>query len=64
MKLSEYDTDISTNKTYISNFYFCDLRSGHFRDLPIIIKWATNKPSVLCFSWSLFEWNRYMQGIY
>ena len=32
MKLSEYDADISTNKTYISNFYFCDLRSSHFRD--------------------------------
>ena len=32
MKLSEYDTDISTSKTHISNFYFCDLRSSHFRD--------------------------------
>ena len=38
MKLSEYDTDISTNKTYI---YLCiyDLTSGHFCDLPITSQW-------------------------
>ena len=38
MKLSEYDTDISTNKTYIY-LCICDLRSGHFCDLPIISQW-------------------------
>ena len=38
MKLSEYDTDISTNKSYIY-LCICDLRSGHFCDLPIISQW-------------------------
>ena len=35
-----------------------DLRSGHFRDLPIISQWAKNKLPVLCFILSLYEWNR------
>ena len=34
-----------------------DLRSGHFRDLPIISQWAKIKLSVLCFILSLYEWN-------
>ena len=38
MKLSEYDKVIGTYKMYISDFYIGDLRSGHFRDLPIIGK--------------------------
>ena len=32
-----------------------DLRSGHFRDLPIISQWAKNKLPVLCFILSLYE---------
>ena len=35
-----------------------DLRSGHFRDLPIISQWAKIKLPVLCFLLSLYEWNR------
>ena len=35
-----------------------DLRSGHFRDLPIISQWAKIKLPVLCFIFSLYEWNR------
>ena len=35
-----------------------DLRSGHFRDLPIISQWAKIKLPVLCFILSLYEWNR------
>ena len=35
-----------------------DLRSGHFRDLPIISQWAKIKLPVLCFILSLHEWNR------
>ena len=34
-----------------------DLRSGHFRDLPIISQWAKIKLPVLCFILSLYEWN-------
>ena len=34
-----------------------DLRSGHFRDLPIIIQRAKIKLPVLCFILSLYEWN-------
>ena len=41
MKLSEYDKVIGTYKMYISDFFYIDdLRSGHFRDLPIISQWA------------------------
>ena len=36
-----------------------DLRSGHFRDLPIISQWAKIKLPVLCFILSLYEWNRF-----
>ena len=39
-------------------FYIGDLRSGHFRDLPIISQWAKIKLSVLCFMLSLYELNR------
>ena len=35
MKLSEYDKVIGTYKMYVSDFYIGDLRSGHFRDLPL-----------------------------
>ena len=35
-----------------------DLRSGHFRDLPIVSQWAKIKLPVLCFILSLYEWNR------
>ena len=35
-----------------------DLRSGHFRDLPIISQWAKMKLPVLCFILSLYEWIR------
>ena len=35
-----------------------DLRSGHFRDLPIISQWAKIKLPVLCSILSLYEWNR------
>ena len=35
-----------------------DLRSGHFRDLPIISQWAKIKLPLLCFIFSLYEWNR------
>ena len=35
-----------------------DLRSGHFRDLPIISQWAKIKLPVLSFMLSLYEWNR------
>ena len=35
-----------------------DLRSGHFRDRPIISQWAKIKLPVLCFILSLYEWNR------
>ena len=38
MKLSEYDKVVGTYKTYISDFYICDPRSGHFHDL--ISQWA------------------------
>ena len=41
-----------------------DLRSGHFRDLPIISQWAKIKLPVLCFILSLYEWNRIRYGIY
>ena len=41
-----------------------DLKSGHFRDLPIISRWAKIKLPVLCFILSLYEWNRIRQGIY
>ena len=37
MKLSEYDKIIGTYKMYISDFDIGELRSGHFRDLPIIV---------------------------
>ena len=43
MKLSEYDKVISAYKTYISNFVYGWLRSGHFCDLPIIRQWAKNQ---------------------
>ena len=39
-------------------FYIGDLRSGYFRDLPIISQWAKIKLPVLCFILSLYEWNR------
>ena len=39
-------------------FYIGDLRSGHFRDRPIISQWAKIKLPVLCFILSLHEWNR------
>ena len=59
MKLSEYDKVIGTYKMYILDFYIGDLRSGHFRDLPIIIsQWAKIKLPVLYFILSLYEWNR------
>ena len=35
-----------------------DLRSCHFRDLPIISQWGKIKLPVLCFILSLYEWNR------
>ena len=38
-------------------FYIGDLKSGHFRDLPIISEWAKIKLPVLCFILSLYEWN-------
>ena len=41
-------------------FDICDLRSGHFRDLPIISQWAKIKLPVLRFILSLYEWNRTM----
>ena len=38
-------------------FYICDLRSGHFCDLPIISQWAKNQLRYIYFGASLFEWN-------
>ena len=35
-----------------------DLRSGHFRDFPIISQWAKIKLPVLCLILSFYEWNR------
>ena len=59
MKLSEYDKVIGTYKMYILDFFYIgDLRSGHFRDLPIISQWAKIKLPILCFILSLYEWNR------
>ena len=58
MKLSEYDKVIGIYKMYISDFDIGDLRSDHFRDLPIISQWAKNKLPVLCFILSIYEWNR------
>ena len=58
MKLSEYDKVIGTYKMYISDFDIGDLRSGHFRDIPIISQWAKIKLPVLRFILSLYEWNR------
>ena len=40
-------------------FDISDLRSGHFRDLPIISQWAKIKLPVLCFILSLYGWNRF-----
>ena len=57
MKLSEYDKVIGTYKMYILDFDIGDLRSGRFRDLPIISQWAKIKLPVLCFMLSLYEWN-------
>ena len=39
-------------------FDICDLRSDHCRDLPVISQWAKIELPVLCFIWSLYEWNR------
>ena len=39
-------------------FDICDLRSGHFRDLPIISQSAKIKLPVLRFILSSYEWNR------
>ena len=58
MKLSEYDKVIGTYKIYSWIFDIGDLRSGHFRDLPIISQWANIKLPVLCSILSLYEWNR------
>ena len=41
-------------------FDICDLRSGNFRDLPIISQWAKVKLPVLRFILSLYKWNRTM----
>ena len=60
MKRSEYDRAIGTYKMYISFFDICDLRSGLFRDLPIISQWTKIKLLVLRFILSLYEWNRTM----
>ena len=56
MKLSGYDKAFGTYKTYFLDFFYIgDLRSGHFRDLPIISQWAKIKLPVLCFILSLYE---------
>ena len=38
-------------------FDICDLRSGHFGDLPIISQWAKNQLCYIYFGASVFEWN-------
>ena len=39
MKLPEVSKSVIIYKTYILDFYMCDLRSGQFHDLPIISQW-------------------------
>ena len=50
----------SVPKNVYHGFLMCDLRSGHFRHLPIISQWAKIELPVLRFVLSLYEWNRKM----
>ena len=54
---SESESESVPTKCISWIFDIGDLRSGHFRDLPIISQWAKIKLPVLCFIFSLYEWN-------
>ena len=51
MTLSEYDKVALPTKRVSQILYICDLRSGHYRDLPNLSQRAKNKLSVSCISW-------------
>ena len=58
MKLSDMIRSSVPSKCISLIFDIGDLRSGHFRDLPIISQWAKIKLPVVYFILSLYECNR------
>ena len=56
LKLSGFDILPSTYNLYISDFVIGDLRSGQFRDLPIISQWGkTQVPQILIISVQIIQ---------
>ena len=66
LKLSGFGILPSTYNLYTSDFFFCtgDLRSGQFRDLPIISQWGKNQMAQILIRYVQIDQNHVQLGYF